>query len=344
MYLQLVMSFRYMVRHEGSGRARPPRRTGKARDPMISLAFTFGPRITLRSAQLRRALMSRDYLIFFALSCLVVALLNPLEATRQQSLPVQAVIWLGAGGLFHLSLLGCTWILAQAGPLARFGYAPLGYAIALLVSESFNYWFHFVVLGVTTGGYPGIGLRVVQQLPIIVTMEQVFVRFLAPLLLDSPALRPLLPGAAGFAPPVSGAAPQGPQAAPAVPAPAPAPRRLRVDIGGQLFDPQEIRLLGAQEHYTRVVAAGGAHLLRVKISDAAGNLPADLGMRVHRSWWIAYAHAREVVKDAPGRYAILTAGGERIPLSRDLRKAFEARLASMSHAPAVGGAPEAAEV
>lgn len=290
---------------------------------MITVAFTFGPRITLRSAQLRRALMSRDYLIFFALSCLVVALLNPLEATRQQSLPLQAVIWLGAGGLFHLSLLGCTWILAQAGPLSRFGYSPMGYAIALGISETFNYWFHFVLLGVTTGDYPGIGLRILQQMPIIVTMEQVFVRFLAPLLLDSPALRPLLPGAgglplAGFAPPVAEVA----QVA------APAPRRPWVDIGGQVFDPQEIRLMGAQEHYTRVVTAGAAHLLRVKISAAAGNLPEDLGMRVHRSWWIAYAHAREVVKDAPGRYAIVTAEGERIPLSRDLRKAFEGRLAA----------------
>ena len=112
------------------------------------------------------------------------------------------------------------------------------------------------------------------------------------------------------------------------PPPAPPPAPSRVEIGGHPFDPQRIRLLVAQEHYTRVVTEDGAQLLRSKISAAADRLPEQLGMRVHRSYWIAYSHAREVVRDGPGRFSIVTTDGERIPLSRNLRKAFDRRLVS----------------
>ena len=300
----------------GIGRARM-RRARKARDQMITFAFTFGPRITIRSAQLRRALMSRDYLLFYALSCLILALLNPLEATRQQSLPVQAVIWLGAGSLFHFALLGCSVILSVVRPLSRLGYTPLAYAVALTCSELFNYWFHFMFLGVTLDAYPGFAQRIFLQMPVIVGIEQIFVLFVAPALLDSPGLRSQLPRPGAAFPAFA-------DWAAAVPDPGP----RRVEIGGQMFDPQDIRLLIAQEHYTKVVTDGGAQLLRGKISAAADQLPDGLGMRVHRSYWIAYSHAREVVKDAPGRFSIVTSDGERIPLSRDIRKAFEKRLAA----------------
>lgn len=282
---------------------------------MISFAFTFGPRVTLRSAQMRRVLMSRDYLVFFVLSCLILALLNPLEATRQQSLPVQAVIWLVAGSLFHFALVGGVWILSLAGPLSRLGYTPMAYALALSCSEVFNYWFHFTLLGVTADAYPGVALRILQQMPIIVALEQIFVRFLAPSLIDSPELRQMFPRLGADLPAAFADWPED--------APAAAPR---VDIGGQLFDPQDIRLLIAQEQYTKVVTDSGTQLLRAKISAAADQLPEGLGMRVHRSYWIAWSHARAVVKDAPGRFSIVTADGQRIPLSRDLRKAFEERL------------------
>ena len=73
--------------------------------------------------------------------------------------------------------------------------------------------------------------------------------------------------------------------------------------------------------------------MRCKISAAVDELPEDLGMRIHRSYWIAWSHAREVVKDAPGRFSVVAADGQRIPLSRDLRKAFEGQLADRATSP-----------
>ncbi len=204
-----------------------------------------------------------------------------------------------------------------------FSYTPLGYALALTCSELFNYWFHFTFLGVTTDAYPGIAQRILQQMPIIVAIEQIFVRFLAPVLIDSSELRQFLPGLPAFSPAAFAERPA------AGPSPtALSPPHPRVEIGGHLFDPLEIRLLVAQEHYTQVVTDSGAQLLRCKISAAVDQLPADLGMRVHRSYWIAWSHAREVGKDAPGRFSVVTADGQRIALSRDLRRAFEERLAA----------------
>ncbi len=168
--------------------------------------------------------------------------------------------------------------------------------------------------------YPGIAQRVLQQLPIIVAIEQIFVRFLAPVLIDSAKLRPFLPS---FQP-----------APPSVPAGvAPVPGLMlapRIEIGGQMFEPQKIRLLVAQEHYTKVVTDSGTLLLRCKISAAVDQLPDGLGMRIHRSYWIAWSYARRVVKDAPGRFSVVTAERENIPLSRDFRKAFEEQLAIQS--------------
>lgn len=296
-------------------------RTRKAPYEMITFAFTFGPRVTVRSVQVRRMLMSREYLIFFFMSLLVMLLLSPLS--RQQTVPIIALNWLGAGLAFHLALVLHAWVLGRVRLLSRLGYTPVAYTMSLLCSELFNYTFRFKLLELSFDDYPGYLQRVLQLLPIVIALEQIFVRFLAPQLIDLPQLQRFLPrrdqpGSAAFA--EWDATDPPPAALP--------PPRPRVEIGGYTFDPQEIRLLVAEEHYTSVVTDGGTRLVRCKISAAVDQLPEDLGMRTHRSYWIAWSYAREVVKDAPGRFSVITADGQNIPLSRDLRKAFSTQLAS----------------
>lgn len=288
---------------------------------MITFAFTFGPRVTVRSAQLQRMLRSREYLLFFSMSLLVMALLSP--AKHQEPTPMLAVIWLGAGAVFHLALMSIAWVVGRVRPLSRLGYTPVVFILSLTCSELFNYMFRFKFLGLPIDGYPGIPQRIFQLLPIIVAIEQIFVRFLAPQLIDSPDLRQLMPPRDQPGSPAFAEWPAGGPPPVALPAPRP-----RVEIGGYTFDPQEIRLLVAEEHYTSVVTDGGTRLVRCKISVAVDQLPEELGMRTHRSYWIAWSYAREVAKDAPGRYSVVTTDGQNIPLSRDLRKAFSEGLAS----------------
>lgn len=291
---------------------------------MITFAFTFGPRVTVRSAQLQRMLRSREYFLFAAMSLLIMTLLSPM--THRETIPMLAANWISAGAVFHLALMGHVWVLSRVRPLSRLGYTPVAFTTSLICSELFNYWFRFKLMGLPFDDYPGIPQRILQLLPIIVAIEQIFVRFLAPQMIDAPELRQMMSprdqtGSAAFAEWPAG----GP---PPIALPAPRPR---VEIGGYSFDPQDIRLLVAEEHYTSVVTDGGARLVRCKISAAVDQLPEELGMRTHRSYWIAWSYAREVAKDAPGRFSVVTADGQNIPLSRDLRKAFSEGLASSGH-------------
>ena len=45
--------------------------------------------------------------------------------------------------------------------------------------------------------------------------------------------------------------------------------------------------LHAEEHYVRVYTADGAELIHYRFGDAVDEMPAELGLQVHRSWWVA---------------------------------------------------------
>ena len=49
----------------------------------------------------------------------------------------------------------------------------------------------------------------------------------------------------------------------------------------------DVLALQAEEHYVRIFTAEGAELVHYRFGDAADEMPPDLGLRVHRSWWVA---------------------------------------------------------
>lgn len=49
----------------------------------------------------------------------------------------------------------------------------------------------------------------------------------------------------------------------------------------------DVLALQAHEHYVRIYSQQGAQLIHYRFGDAVEEMPADLGLQVHRSWWVA---------------------------------------------------------
>lgn len=77
----------------------------------------------------------------------------------------------------------------------------------------------------------------------------------------------------------------------------------------------EIITLQAQDHYVRVVTPVGAELILYRFCDAIRELPPELGVRVHRSYWVSRA-AVDRIMHRRGRHYLLMNNGERVPVSR----------------------------
>ncbi len=110
-------------------------------------------------------------------------------------------------------------------------------------------------------------------------------------------------------------------ATPAPPSPTGVPAgflsRIPPHLGSKLL------ALQAEDHYLRVITDLGSALLLMRLADAMRELPPELGMQVHRSWWIAYEAAREIGKEA-GRMNLRLPGGMEVPVSRTYQAAVKA--------------------
>lgn len=112
----------------------------------------------------------------------------------------------------------------------------------------------------------------------------------------SPPLRP---------PPVDAMSPAAANAAPDVPAALPLPPGFGAVIA-----------LSGEDHYVRAHSVEREALLLLRLRDAIALMPADAGLRVHRSWWVAKDGVARVERD--GRTARLhLVNGTTVPVARD---------------------------
>ena len=66
--------------------------------------------------------------------------------------------------------------------------------------------------------------------------------------------------------------------------------------------------------YVKVVTTEGAHLIHQSMKSMEEQLPADLFLRIHKSYIVAISRIRSV----EGREALV--GKQRLPISRQLKK------------------------
>lgn len=77
---------------------------------------------------------------------------------------------------------------------------------------------------------------------------------------------------------------------------------------------EEVIALGAEEHYVRVYSEARTELVHYRFSDAANEMPADYGTRVHRSWWVADRYVT-AARRKTRRWELSLNGGLQVPVS-----------------------------
>lgn len=93
-------------------------------------------------------------------------------------------------------------------------------------------------------------------------------------------------------------------------------RRLPETQGGDVLH------LSVRDHFIEVTTVGGTSSIRMRFRDALDELDGVLGLRVHRSHWVATAAIQEVERDQ-ARLFIKLVNGTRVPVSRNYRPVLE---------------------
>jgi DNA-binding LytR/AlgR family response regulator len=78
---------------------------------------------------------------------------------------------------------------------------------------------------------------------------------------------------------------------------------------------RDILALEAEDHYLRVHTLHGSALILMRLADAAAMIDPRLGIRVHRSWWVARDGVRALER-TPGRAIARLVDDTPVPISR----------------------------
>ena len=103
------------------------------------------------------------------------------------------------------------------------------------------------------------------------------------------------------------------------------PRDLMARLPASLR--RDILALEAEDHYVRVHTLHGSALILMRLADAAALIDPRLGLRVHRSWWVAKDAVRELETTA-GRTIARLVDDREVPVSRSCLPAARSALAA----------------
>lgn len=78
---------------------------------------------------------------------------------------------------------------------------------------------------------------------------------------------------------------------------------------------RDILALEADDHYVRVHTLHGSALILMRLGDAAALIDSRLGLRVHRSWWVAKDGVRALER-TPGRAVARMIDDTAVPISK----------------------------
>jgi DNA-binding LytR/AlgR family response regulator len=90
---------------------------------------------------------------------------------------------------------------------------------------------------------------------------------------------------------------------------------------------RDILALEAEDHYVRVHTLHGSALILMRLADAAALIDPRLGLRVHRSWWVAKEGVRTLER-TPGRAVARLIDDTTVPISRTHLSAARTVLAA----------------
>lgn len=90
----------------------------------------------------------------------------------------------------------------------------------------------------------------------------------------------------------------------------------------------EIVALEAEDHYLRVHTTLGSDLVLMRLSDAIAAIEPDLGLQVHRSWWVAQDAICEIIRSEQ-RFQLRLRNGLLAPVGRTYSAAVRSRTARL---------------
>ena len=104
------------------------------------------------------------------------------------------------------------------------------------------------------------------------------------------------------------------------------PRALLSRLPNRLGE--QIVALEAEDHYLRIHTTLGSDLVLMRLSDAVAAIEPDLGLQVHRSWWVAHDAICEIIRSEQ-RSHIKLMNGLVVPVGRTYSAAVRSRSARL---------------
>ena len=87
---------------------------------------------------------------------------------------------------------------------------------------------------------------------------------------------------------------------------------------------EDVLALQAEEHYVRIYSSGGSELVHYRFGNAAEEMPDELGLQVHRSWWVA-GNAIRAAKRGDRRWQLHLVNDIAVPVSDSYVKTVRER-------------------
>ena len=82
------------------------------------------------------------------------------------------------------------------------------------------------------------------------------------------------------------------------------------------FRDADIYAISSEDHYVRIHSAAGEHMMLMRLSDAEDLVLPLIGLKPHRSWWVAEIGVDTVVKSG-SKLQITLKSGMQVPVSRE---------------------------
>lgn len=87
---------------------------------------------------------------------------------------------------------------------------------------------------------------------------------------------------------------------------------------------EDVLALQAEEHYVRIYSGDGSQLVHCRFGDAVEEMPPELGLQVHRSWWVAESAVRAAQR-GQRRWQLELTSDVTVPVSDSFVAAARAR-------------------
>lgn len=300
----------------------PPNVPGASPD-RVDCLFVTGRRERLSYPEALRLIHSPATYAVSLASILLFAVFHPSDAVRDLEIHQATLFWAQALAGFFVMLQTLSWLSFRQGQTMIVPLVTLVVAMAVTLISAH-------VLGWQTG--TEVPLRDLLAFWMFHWSVMVLAEFLIVGLAMDRILAPLRPAPTGGPARAETAGrddlaspPQRDQTGNPTPLVAP-PAAPELRLQGVRIGADEVVQIVAEEHYLRIVTDGRSRLLRGRMADVDGQMPVSLGLRVHRSHWVA-ARAVAGLRRTDFGLALVLADRTEVPVARARQAEVRAWLA-----------------